>query len=64
MENLSRDAKLTLVQVGLASGATDPNSSSVDMAQFGGCLFVCVLQSIDATGTVSMQVEGDRKSVV
>ena len=63
MENLSRDAKFTLVQAGLASGQTDPNSSSVDMAQFGSCTFVCTLQTIAATGTVSMQVEGSADDV-
>ena len=57
MELLTDGTKITLVQAALADGQSDPDSNRVDMAGFDGVTFVCILGTITATGTVSMQVK-------
>jgi hypothetical protein len=52
-----KGAVVDLVQIGLAAGATDSFSSSVDMAGFGGCLFVGIIGAQDATATAALNVQ-------
>ncbi len=54
---LNEEIKMTLVQAGLADGQTDPVSSRVDMTGYDGVMFVCLLGTITATGTVTMVVK-------
>lgn len=53
--NLSKEVKVTLVQAALADGQTDPDSDSVDMTGFDGVMFVGIIGTVAATGTVSLQ---------
>src|SRR3989304_2949636 len=52
-----KGATVDLVQAGLAAGATDLFSSSVDMAGFGGCLFVGIIGAQDVTATSFLKVQ-------
>jgi hypothetical protein len=54
---LTNNCLLSLVQAALADGSTDPNSSSVDMAGYDGCLFVGIVGTITTTGTCTLAVE-------
>jgi len=55
--NLCKEVKCTLVQVALADGATDPDSDSVDMEGFDGVMFLGIVGTIAATGTVTLAAE-------
>ena len=56
--NLGSNVKVTLVQAGLADGATDPNSSSVDMSGFESVLFIGIIGAQDASATAAIKAAG------
>ena len=57
MNLLNEEIKLSLVQVQVADGQTDPVSSRVDMAGYDGVVFVAIMGVITTTGTFNMVVK-------
>lgn len=47
-----------------ADGQTDPDTATVDMAGYDGCVFICHVGTITGSGTVSMQVKGSATDAV
>jgi len=55
--NLSKNVKLHLVQDGLADGASESDSDSVDMSGFDGVVFVGIIGAQADLATAAMQAE-------
>lgn len=55
MNYLTNDIKVTVVQAALADGATDPDSTALNMAGFDGVLFVGMPGTITGSGTCTMK---------
>ena len=56
-ENILKNAARTLVQFPLASGGTDPASSSVDMQGFGSVRFIGILGTAGSTDVCTFAVQ-------
>lgn len=57
-QNLGKNIKIDLVQIGIAAGQTDPDSDSVDMANYESVMFVGIIGVQTATGTAALHAEG------
>jgi hypothetical protein len=57
-QNLGKNIIVDLVQVPIAAGQTDPDSSSVDMAGFESVMFIGTIGLQTATGVASIQAAG------
>lgn len=54
---LTDDIHVSLVQAPLADGQTDPDSDSVDMSGYDGCLFLGIVGDVTGSGTAKIEVE-------
>jgi hypothetical protein len=55
---LSERIAVDVIQAALADGQTDPDSDSIDMQGWDGCLFIGSVGTITGAGTVDLTVEG------
>jgi len=55
--DLAKEAAWSVVQNGLAAGATDGNSSSVDMAGYRSVTFLGTIGAQDAAATASLEAQ-------
>jgi hypothetical protein len=53
-EYLSQELVVDLVQAALADGATDPDSTAVDMAGYDGVMFIGICGTITGSGTCTL----------
>lgn len=61
---LTEEVSLKVVLGYQADGQSDPDTATVDMAGYDGCLFICMCGTITGSGTVSMQVKGSATDAV
>lgn len=58
VQNLGKSVKFDIIQIGIAAGQTDPDSDSVDMANFESVLLIGIIGVQTATGVAVLTAEG------